>query len=263
MINLKNCLKFIFLKNSTRRGLKLVPKSFFKVISWEKFENNKKTIKLESKNSNKNFKFLDNFLLKNFKLIVRIRFFLHPENAYFHREIQNRSFLFLLKKDFAEVNHYNSCIKESYENFYKKNFSVYLLLNYFYKETNFLLKKKLLVSSFFFREKFYSKIRKTISKGNYNLINKTAFLFLSRLSRLLTKKGERAKAFKYLSDVVHCLKPSFKQKNSIVKPRINYFFKIAKSLKSRFTLRKYTRGRRTIYFPGLLPKFKFLKPPTR
>jgi hypothetical protein len=103
--------------------------------------------------------------------------------------------------------------------------------------------------------------------NNFSIINKMAFKFLSRFKHLLIKGGKGTRAFVKLVQLVSCLKPSFKQKlrnvASFPTTQNFVFLKIAKKLNSRFTLRKYTKGRRTIYFPGVIPSFKILKPPTR
>ena len=111
-------------------------------------------------------------------------------------------------------------------------------------------------------------------KGDYSFVSKLkkrgegtgimAYKFLRRVSFLLTKRGGRLRAFKFLVLLrnltsVEMLPGSFMRHAEKARNTKDIFVRIMKNLKTYFFLRKFTKGRKTTLIPGILYKRKKIK----
>lgn len=94
--------------------------------------------------------------------------------------------------------------------------------------------------------------------------NNLIFLLCRRLIKLLTKRGGRLRAYKNLQNTLYALKPTRRQVSLFRESSFRVGGKKAKikspillalkKLRTYFFLRKFTKSRKTIFIPGILPK---------
>lgn len=113
---------------------------------------------------------------------------------------------------------------------------------------------------------FWNGLCYSYSLEKYNNINKFAFKFVRKLTSVLTRRGYKAKLFRYLLNAIYGVKPSFNQQFDcpLQLPRRDFvFFRVIKELKNHFFLRKHIKGRRTTYYPDILFPSKFFRLPLK